>query len=258
MVLPIKTGIIYGPVDSRRLGKSLGINLTPHRKKYCDFDCLYCHYGRTVYHKYTPDVDDVFPAIDEVLAEVEKFLKSDIEFNYLTFSGNGEPTLHPEFTTITRECKVLARKHRPYVKLTLLSNSTTCGQSRIIEALSIIDLPIMKLDAGTEELFTRINRPVPEITFKSIIDNLVALDNITIQALLLAGDPDNSTPEAIAAWYDCLTKIKPNDIQIYTLDRPFAAKNADGEVRIHKVDDGRMNEIVEIGRNRYGLNISRY
>lgn len=258
MVLPVKTGIIYGPVNSRRLGKSLGINLMPHKKKYCDFDCLYCHYGRTKYHKLIPDNDDVFPSVDEVLSQVETYLKSDIGFNYLTFSGNGEPTLHPHFKEIAAECKSLARSLKPYVKVTLLSNSSTCIEKCTIEALEHIDLPIMKLDAGSESLFNSINRPVSGIKFDKIVEGLARLENITIQTLFLAGDPDNSTATAVEQWYECLVKIKPVDVQIYTLDRPYAKKSDEGEVNIYKVDDSRMTEIVEIGKNKYGLNIQRY
>ena len=258
MVWEVQKGIIYGPVNSRRLGQSLGVNLLPQRKKYCDFDCLYCHYGRTVYHQYEPGPDDIFPASKEILTEVEKALRSDIEFNYLTCSGNGEPTLHPEFAEIAQKCKELIKRHRPYVKLTLLSNSTTCNEPRIMEAMKAIDLPIMKLDAGSKELFERINRPVIGIEFEAIVEGLCRLPNITIQALMLAGDPDNSTPEAIVDWYECLTRIKPVAVQIYTLDRPFAKRTSTGEVKIKKVDEARMAEIMAIGHEKYGLNIARY
>jgi wyosine [tRNA(Phe)-imidazoG37] synthetase (radical SAM superfamily) len=258
MVLPIKQSIIYGPVDSRRLGKSLGINLMPQGRKYCDFDCLYCHYGRTVIHKYRTGPEDNFPSVDEVLSEVERYLKSDVEYGYLTFSGNGEPTLHPEFDEIARECKDLLAKLRPYVKLTLLSNSSTCGQDHIIKALEYIDLPIMKLDAGSDELFRKINRPVDEIKFDNMLENLAAMDEPTIQTLFLTGEPDNSSPEAVNQWYECLNRIKPKSVQIYTLDRPFARRTGQGRVNIEKVDNARMEEITYNGRKKYGLEISRY
>jgi len=258
MVLPVKDTIIYGPVNSRRLGKSLGINLLPHRKKYCDFDCLYCHYGRTRYHRLKPLESDIFPGVETVLQKVEEALKSEIEFNYLTFSGNGEPTLHPEFKKLAYECHRLARQIRPRVKVTLLSNSSTCTSGKVIEATEYIDLPIMKLDAGNAELFGKINKPAAGIDFDEIVEGLSCLKDITIQTLFLAGDPDNSTIDAVNDWYSCLYRIKPVDVQIYTLDRPFAGMAENGRVNIDKVNNNRMEEIAKIGRLQYGLNISRY
>ncbi len=258
MVLPIKNTIIYGPVNSRRLGKSLGINLTPYMKKYCDFDCLYCHYGKTTYHQLKPDSESDFPEVGIVLKQIEKALKSDIEFGYLTFSGNGEPTLHPQFDELARESNRLTRKIRPEVKVTVLSNSSTCMSDRFIRAVEFIDLPIMKLDAGSPSLFAKINRPVEGIDFDEIVDGLSCLSDITIQCLFLAGNPDNSIESAVDDWYACLEKIRPADIQIYTLDRPFAKMTESGPVEIKKVLDSRMDEIVKIGRDRYGFSINRY
>jgi wyosine [tRNA(Phe)-imidazoG37] synthetase (radical SAM superfamily) len=258
MVLPIKESIMYGPVNSRRLGKSMGINLMPYRKKYCDFDCLYCHYGKTIYHRLKPHDDDIFPAVDTVLQEVERSLESDTEYNYLTFSGNGEPTLHPQFARLAQECNRLARKIRPYAKVTLLTNSTTCLTDEFAGAFEFIDLPIMKLDAGNAELFRKINRPVEGINFEDIVDGLARLKDITIQALFLAGNPDNSTPEAVKDWFSCLVKIKPVDIQIYTLDRPYAKTTESGPVSITRVESSRMDEIVSAARTKYGFKISRY
>ena len=257
MVLPIKKSIIYGPVNSRRLGHSLGINLMPQGKKYCDFDCLYCHYGRTRYLKRNPDEADLFPDVEIVFQEVECWLRSDVDFGYLTFSGNGEPTLHPQFADLARGCRDLARKLRPDVKVTLLSNSSTCSDPQIIFALRYIDLPIMKLDAGDPELFERINRPAAGIIFDDIVAGLTELEDITIQTLFLAGDPDNSTPAAVASWLEKLQLLKPAAVQIYTLDRPFARKTNNGLVKIHKVDDARMAEIISEGKKR-GLRIERY
>ena len=256
MVLPVKETIIYGPVNSRRLGFSLGINLTPQGKKYCDFDCLYCHYGKTQYHKLHPDDHDVFPEVEVVLAEIEKALRSDIEFSYLTFSGNGEPTLHPRFRELAYEANKLTRKIRPYVKVTLLSNSSTCTRNSLIEAMEYIDLPIMKVDVGNPSLFKRINRPVQGIDFYEIVKGLARLPDVTIQSLFLTGDPDSTTDKALEDWFACLQKIKPKHIQVYTLDRPFATK--DNNTQIEKVPREKMEEIVQIGRKRFDFKIDRY
>jgi len=257
MVLPIKKSIIYGPVNSRRLGPSLGINLMPRGLKYCDFDCLYCHYGRTSVPKRFSDKTDIFPEIQEVLREVEIWLRSDVVFGYLTFSGSGEATLHPQFAELANGCRSLARSLRPHVKVTLLSNSSTCNDPAVVSALRFIDLPIMKLDVGDPALFRQINRPAAGVEFDEIVAGLAALKNITIQTLFLSGDPDNSTPMAVGKWLDQLELIRPDAVQIYTLDRPFARKTKSGTVNIRKISDRRMAEIVDKGKQT-GIKIDRY
>ncbi len=125
-MIPLQRGIIYGPVASRRLGRSLGINLLPANCKLCSFDCVYCHYGRTQAKSLHPE-EDAFPSVQEVLNAVEAALQGGLDFDYLTFSGNGEPTLHPNFAEIVFEVRILRDRLRPQVKLAVLSNSSTAN-----------------------------------------------------------------------------------------------------------------------------------
>ena len=134
-LLPLQSGILYGPVNSRRLGKSLGVNLMPGSYKLCSFNCVYCHYGWTKeqavdFSKYHKDL----PAIDEVVKSVAQALKSPREFDFLTFSGNGEPTLYPHFAELVEEVASLRNKYRPKVKVALLSNSTGLARESILLA----------------------------------------------------------------------------------------------------------------------------
>jgi len=160
--IPLQKDIIYGPVLSRRLGRSLGINLLPTDRKVCSFDCVYCQYGRTTEPTFSPGVDDL-PTFSDVVAAVEKALKKPHTIDTLTFSGNGEPTLHPQFPEIVRSIKRLRDDFRPEVKLAVLSNSSRVMDSAIVDALSLLDAPMMKLDAGDEITLREINQPVARL-----------------------------------------------------------------------------------------------
>ena len=145
--LKLKTGITYGPVNSRRLGRSLGINLSPNSYKACSFSCVYCHYGWTDYFigDYSEVQSDI-PEPDEVRRELEEVLKKGTEFDYITFSGNGEPTLHPQFDRIVDLVVETRDKYSPEKKVAILSNSSMLNKREVLNALGRIDLRIMKLD----------------------------------------------------------------------------------------------------------------
>ena len=217
--LKLQTEIIYGPVSSRRLGCSLGINLLPTGYKLCSFDCVYCHYGRTQVKIGQPS-EDHFLRVEKILTAVERALALHPSIDYLTFSGNGEPTLHPRFLAIVEGVGRLRDQLCPDAKLALLSNSTTAHLPHIREALALIDVPIMKLDAGDEGTIKRINRPVLGFKFTAIIDALSNIPGITIQSMLFAGQLSNVTEQALQAWMNALAKIRPAQIQIYSTDRP--------------------------------------
>jgi wyosine [tRNA(Phe)-imidazoG37] synthetase (radical SAM superfamily) len=217
--LKLQSGIIYGPVTSRRLGRSLGINLSPTAYKLCFFDCVYCHYGRTQV-KTDQAQEESLPPVSEVLAAVEKALALGPTIDYLTFSGNGEPTLHPRFPNIVAGVRTLRDQLCPDAKLALLSNSTTAHLPRIKEALGLIDAPIMKLDAGDERTFMRVNRPAPAIRFTNILEGLMNIPGLTIQSAFITGMLSNITEQALQAWMNALTEIQPGQIQIYSTDRP--------------------------------------
>ena len=161
MVLPLQDDILYGPIYSRRLGRSLGINLLPTTYKLCSFNCLYCHYGWTDAH--TLDVKAHaadLPAAETVVERLRIALRSLLDFDCLTFSGNGEPTLHPQFAEIVDQVVHLRDQYRPDVRLALLSNSTGLLLSGVRECIHRIDLPVFKLDAGTAQTFRKVNRPL--------------------------------------------------------------------------------------------------
>ncbi|MGC9357838.1 MAG: radical SAM protein, partial [Anaerolineae bacterium] len=143
--LPLESGVIYGPVRSRRLGISLGINVLPLRRKVCSFDCVYCHYGPTVVPTLSPDESE-FPGVPEIVAAVERALRRTPHVDSLTFSGNGEPTLHPYFRDVVLGVRRLRDRLNPQARISLFSNATMAHLPQIREALAHLDAPIMKLD----------------------------------------------------------------------------------------------------------------
>ncbi len=169
--ISLQPGIIYGPILSRRLGRSLGINLLPANRKVCSFDCIYCQYGYTHELLLNPN-RSMLPSASDVFAAVEHALKKPRSIDYLTFSGNGEPTIHPDFPEIVRGVKEIKSKLHPDAKLAILSNSSRVTDPEIAAALRLLDAPMMKLDAGDEDTFRAINHPVSSVKISDIVTGL--------------------------------------------------------------------------------------
>ena len=250
-VLQLQSGIIYGPIDSRRLGRSLGINLLPTDHKLCSFDCVYCHYGRTNVKTLSPE-ESHFPSVEQVLSAVGEALRTYPDVDYLTFSGNGEPTLHPHFTTIASAVRRLRDEIRPGVKLAILSNSTTVHFPHIREALSLFDAPIMKLDAGDARTLARINRPASAVRLEHIIEGLKEIPGLIIQSVLLDGKATNVRSEPFEAWLSALAEIRPTQVQIYSTDRPVP------EARVERVPPSVLQRIAREIETRTGLQVHAY
>jgi wyosine [tRNA(Phe)-imidazoG37] synthetase (radical SAM superfamily) len=223
-MIQLQRNIVYGPVNSRRLGVSLGLNILPTKTKVCSFDCLYCQYG------WTEDFNDntlikVLPSKAEILEALESQLKEmNYEPDYITFSGNGEATLHPEFSAIVDGVIELRNKYTPHAKTTILSNSTQLFKNEVREALAKLDERIMKLDAGYEEMLKQYNRPAKYVYLDVITDVLAEMKGITIQTLFTSGPMGNYTEKNISAWVERIKKIKPVFVQLYSLDRGYPSE----------------------------------
>jgi wyosine [tRNA(Phe)-imidazoG37] synthetase (radical SAM superfamily) len=237
MLLELQPSIVYGPVHSRRLGRSLGVNILPLNAKLCTFNCLYCQYGWTGIHG-TGVADGVaLPSTAEILEAVKKALQMiDPPPAYITFSGNGEPTLHPDFPAIVDGIIELRDEFSPDSKTAILSNSTTVGDERVRRALSKLDVRIMKLDCGTEEMMLRYNQQCSGIRFEEIVEGLASLEDITIQALFSGGPKGNASDEAIAVWVSAVERISPAKVQIYTLDRDFPSRQISPLTKVQLLD----------------------
>jgi len=218
--------IIFGPVKSRRLGVSLGINLLPGGKKVCNFNCIYCECGwsQSVESEggYLPRRTEVYEALASRLQEMKvRNQKPDV----ITFAGNGEPTLHPDFRGIIDDSIMLRNRFFPEAKIAVLSNSTTITNPSVKNALLKVDLNILKLDSAFDLTVTIHNQPRVNVKVDELIENLQKFKGkLIIQTLFLRGSfngktIDNTTPQEINAWLEALKKIQPSEVMIYTFSR---------------------------------------
>ena len=213
---------IYGPVHSRRLGLSLGINLMPPDGKICTFDCLYCECGFNAERRTRsphPSREVVAEALErQLIAMHNKGQHPDV----LTFAGNGEPTSNPHFAGIIDDTIRLRNRWCPEAKISVLSNSTFIGRRDIREALMKVDNNILKLDTVDNEYIRRVDRPTqPSYDVKKIIEHLKWFNgHVIIQTMFMKGDgTDNTSEQYVAPWLEALRDIKPQSVMIYTIDR---------------------------------------
>lgn len=223
MLLEPKSGCVYGPVNSRRLGRSLGINALPAGRKTCTLDCQYCQYGWTTLE---PAPRSAFPEVAEALRAVEARLASLAEPpDYLTFSGNGEPTLHPRFPDLVDGVLGIRDRLAPRARLAILSNSTTAGEPDVRDALRRLDVRIMKLDAGRGETLRRFNQPRVGIGVADLVESLRTLGGVTVQALFAGGLMGNAGEEDVEAWLEAVRRVRPVAVQVYSLDRDTPSRD---------------------------------
>jgi wyosine [tRNA(Phe)-imidazoG37] synthetase (radical SAM superfamily) len=221
MLLELKKEVIYGPVNSRRLGPSLGINVIPSESKVCSFDCIYCQYGFSRPRPPAEIRQSCFFGVEEILAAVAEAVQHlEPRPGYLTFSGNGEASLHPDFKELVVGVNGIRDRFSPTSKTAILSNSTTVNDPAVREALALLDLRIMKLDAGDERMLTRYNRQARGITLEEIVTGLAELEGVTIQALFSDGPAGNFNEEHLESWLHTIKRISPLSVQLYTLARP--------------------------------------
>ena len=227
--------IIYGPIHSRRLGTSLGIELMPLTHKLCTFNCVYCECGwnTPVSHPKLPTRQEVKEALEAKLQEmVNGKCENGKCLDVITFSGNGEPTLHPDFLGIIEDTCALRDRYCPNAKVSVLSNSTQLGRPDVVQALRLCDNRILKLDAGTDTMMRRIDLPVNEnLTVQTIISWLQQFQgDFTLQTCFLRGEHngqpiDNTTPDELVAWYQAVEALHPKQLMIYVIDRKTPEEN---------------------------------
>lgn len=219
--------IVFGPIFSRRLGSSLGVNLLPSKGKLCNFDCVYCECGWNRDGR----SDNVFPTYDEVAAALtEKMSKASAEgvrVDSVTFSGNGEPTMHPDFPAIIDLTLSLRDRFFPEAKVSVLSNATLIGRKEVAEALMKVDNPILKIDASSDELVAMINKPAGRYRLAETVEALKKFEGRFVLQTMFLRSPefDTASPEALAAWMDIVREIRPREIMVYTIDRETPDKS---------------------------------
>lgn len=222
--------IVYGPIHSRRLGVSLGMNLMPTDGKLCSFNCIYCECGfnRPYPHPVLPPREQVREALESALRQMANGKCPDV----ITFSGNGEPTMHPEFEGIIADTCALRDRYCPSAKVSVLSNSTQLGREQVVRALWMCDNRILKLDSAITETMRMIDDPVnPALTVDEIIARLQVFGgDFTLQTCFLRGTlpdgriVDNTTPDELDAWYTAVRRLHPKQIMIYVIDRATPVK----------------------------------
>lgn len=237
---------VFGPVMSRRLGVSLGINLLPVDYKYCTFNCIYCECGWT--HR-KPENSSGLPERNEVrslLEEKLKTMKAEGQApDAITFAGNGEPSIHPEFPEIIRDTIQLRNQYFMDAKITVLSNASMLHKEKVFHALMSVDNNIHKLDAGSEHLFQLINQVQGKLSLNKIVDQLIKFNGkVIVQTLFLRGTHrgifiDNTIDAEVNAWIKLLERIHPEYVMIYPVDRATPEQN------IEKVSFEELSAIAE-------------
>ncbi|HPJ82583.1 MAG: radical SAM protein [Bacteroidales bacterium] len=228
------TSPVFGPVHSRRLGSSLGINLMPASRKVCNFNCIYCECGWNPDPLQKGNTEDtlmtgretVALALEETLRMLAKEGKAP---DAITFSGNGEPTLHPDFSGIVQDTVALRNKWSPGSKVCVLSNSANLDKKGVMEGLMMADLRIMKIDSAIEKTLRFINNPGAGYFLERTVSLLKRFrGDFTLQTLFFTGSidgekVDNTTTDELEAWFDMVDELKPRQVMVYTLDRQTPA-----------------------------------
>ncbi len=236
---------IFGPIHSRRLGASLGVNLLPVNAKICSFDCIYCECGFNFTHEgaHIPTRLEVATLLEEKLKDL---LAKGEPLDVITFAGNGEPTLHRDFNTIIDDTIRLRDCYFPKAKVSVLSNATRIHKPKVREALLKVDNNILKLDSAISATAKLINQPNnPTFSIDETIAQLESFNGkLIIQTLFFTGNYngqhiDNTSEPEIIAWLEALKRIRPQYVMIYSLDRATPAKN------LHKVDTQTLSSIAK-------------
>lgn len=223
--MPLHEGIVYGPIRSRRLGRSLGINLTPAGQKLCSFNCTYCQYGwsRPPASRGT-GASDNWPspaAIDRAVRSALRILAGQSErLDRLTLAGHGEPTMHPQFPAVVDTLRALRDEVLPGVPISVLSNASMLDHVEVRAALARVDERYMKLDAGDANTLRAVNGAT--LPLSGMVQHLASLEDVIVQAMFVkdrAGRIDNTTDHAVINWLTAVQQIKPVAVHVYTIDR---------------------------------------
>ena len=245
MMTSLYDNIIFGPIRSRRLGLSLGVNLLPIESKLCSFDCIYCECGWNDEHpgkRRFNSRDDV----REMLAQtLERMVADGTPPDVITFAGNGEPTLHPDFEAIIDDTIAMRDKYCPSAKVSVLSNATQIHREDVRRALLRVDNNILKLDSAFDATVQLMNKPQGKYTVRDTVERLKQFEgNLIVQTMFLRGEylgqtVDNTTEEEVSAWLDLIKEIAPKQVMVYSLDRDTPCQT------ITKVEKGDLRAIAQ-------------
>ncbi|MGC8802189.1 MAG: radical SAM protein [Bacteroidales bacterium] len=247
--------IVFGPVKSRRLGSSLGINLLPEGKKICNFNCIYCECGwnsNDTGHLQWPSIEQVEK---QLVDTIQQLIQQGKSIDTITFAGNGEPTMHPLFPDITGKVIEIRNRLLPSAKIAVLSNATLISKPSVQQALGQIDMNILKLDSAIESTCRLLNQPTGYFNLQDTIEQLKQFGNrCIIQTMFVRGyfnqqAFDNTTPEELEAWLQAIKKISPAYVMIYSIARDTPAE------QIYKVSAEELRRIADMAK-RAGIKVS--
>ncbi|GMV67473.1 MAG: radical SAM protein [Candidatus Omnitrophica bacterium] len=247
---------VFGPVDSRRYGKSLGVNPFPLGEKICSFNCPYCECGWTNKHWVGKHNEILWPSLVTLLDEIESRLKKAREqgeqIDAITFAGNGEPTLYPEFGELIEGTLALRKKWVPAARVIVLTNASELHRTDIREALLKVDETCMKLDAVSPEVVRAINKPHSSLSMDSLISLMQAFPSPVIQTMFVHGPSDNTGEKEIALWIAALIRIHPVRVDLYSIDR------AAPDPRVSRVPAETLQAIADRVRREVGVPVFVY
>lgn len=222
----LREKLVFGPIFSRRLGSSLGINLLPENGKLCNFDCVYCECGWNRDGREAtrlPQPAELRSELERVLADC---LEKGVRIDSITFSGDGEPTLNPHFPEMIDITLELRDKYFPDSVVSVLSNATLISRPGVREALMRVDNPILKLDAGIDSLALKMNQPSGHYSVRETVEAMKSFNgNFVLQTMFLKGPGINSlAADNLEAWRNIVRELRPREVMMYTLDRPAPAE----------------------------------
>ncbi len=240
------TDIIYGPIRSRRLGISLGVNLLPLHSKLCNFDCIYCECGwnednRAERPRFNAR-EDIRIALESTLSKMQSEEQLP---DVITFAGNGEPTIHPEFEGIIDDTIALRDKYAPQAKVSVLSNATQLHREDVCRALRRVDNPILKLDSAFNTTAQIINKPCGNYSVERVVEHLAKFEGeFILQTMFLRGEYngthiDNTTEQEFLAWAAVVEHLRPRSVMVYSIDRATPCQT------LQKVEREELDKIAE-------------
>ena len=237
--------IIFGPVRSRRLGLSLGVNLLPVSSKLCSFDCIYCECGWNDEHKGTRRFNSLGDVKELLQATLQRMVSEGTPPDVITFAGNGEPTMHPEFEKVIDATIALRDEYCPSAKVSVLSNATQIHREDVRRALGKVDNNILKLDSAFDSTVALMNKPAGNYSVERTVELLKLFEgDFILQTMFLRGEyngqrVDNTTEEEVAAWLKIVEELSPRQVMVYSLDRDTPCKT------LEKVEREQLQAIAQ-------------
>jgi len=247
-------GIVFGPVKSRRLGNSLGINLLPEGKKICTFNCIYCECGWNSEDTSNLQWSSVDQVADQLREKIQELVSKRVAIDTITFAGNGEPTMHPMFPHITDRVIEIRNRFLPESKIAVLSNATLIFKPDVRQALQKVDLNILKLDSAIESTCRLLNQPTGYFNLRNTIEQLKQFEGrCIIQTMFVRGQFnqqafDNTTPAELQAWLQAIKEIAPSYVMIYTIARDTPAE------QIQRISAEELKRIAALAQ-REGIHV---